>query len=39
MDAATRGDSALVVYPPYNIETSDEDGYRLTLAVAGSDPK
>ncbi len=22
-------------YPPYNIEKSDEDGYRITIAVAG----
>jgi len=25
-------------YPPYNIERTNEDGYRLTLAVAGWTP-
>jgi HSP20 family molecular chaperone IbpA len=24
-----------VAYPPYNIEKTDEDAYRLTVAVAG----
>jgi len=27
-----------VSYPPYNIEKSDEDNYRITLAVAGFRP-
>src|ERR1700724_793262 len=34
-DAATRVDSAAVAYPPYNIEKTGEDAYRLTMAVAG----
>jgi len=36
--AATRVDSAAVAYPPYNIETTGEDAYRLTMAVAGFSP-
>jgi molecular chaperone IbpA len=35
MDAATRVDNAAVAYPPYNIEKTGEDAYRLTMAVAG----
>ena len=35
MDAAARADSAAPGYPPYNIETTGEDAYRLTMAVAG----
>jgi molecular chaperone IbpA len=35
VDAASRGDSASVTYPPYNIEKTGEDAYRLTMAVAG----
>lgn len=31
-DVAARGD---VSYPPYNIEKTGEDSYRLTMAVAG----
>ena len=38
VDAATRVDSAAVAYPPYNIEKTDEDAYRLTMAVAGFSP-
>jgi len=34
-DSATRVDSAAVSYPPYNIEKTGEDSYRLTMAVAG----
>jgi molecular chaperone IbpA len=34
-DAATRVDSAANAYPPYNIEKTGEDSYRLTMAVAG----
>jgi molecular chaperone IbpA len=34
-DSATRVDSAAVAYPPYNIEKTGEDSYRLTMAVAG----
>src|SRR6202008_4650232 len=35
VDAATRVDSAALPYPPYNIEKTGEDAYRLTMAVAG----
>lgn len=34
-DAATRADSATLSYPPYDIEVTGEDSYRLTMAVAG----
>ncbi len=34
MDAAARSDKS-AGYPPYNIELTDEDKYRITLAVAG----
>src|ERR1700745_4306881 len=35
VDAAARVDSASLAYPPYNIEKTGEDAYRLTMAVAG----
>jgi len=35
VDTATRVDSASLAYPPYNIEKTGEDAYRLTMAVAG----
>lgn len=35
VDAATRVDSTALAYPPYNIEKTGEDAYRLTMAVAG----
>jgi molecular chaperone IbpA len=35
VDAATRVDSTAHSYPPYNIEKTGEDSYRLTMAVAG----
>jgi molecular chaperone IbpA len=35
LDSATRLDSAALAYPPYNIEKTGEDAYRLTMAVAG----
>src|ERR1700748_2910531 len=38
VDAATRVDSASLAYPPYNIEKTGEDAYRLTMAVAGVSP-
>ncbi len=34
-DAASRADNASAGYPPYNIEKTGEDAYRLTMAVAG----
>jgi molecular chaperone IbpA len=38
MDAATSGADASS-YPPYNIEKTGEDAYRLTMAVAGFRPE
>ncbi len=38
VDAATRVDSSALAYPPYNIEKTGEDAYRLTMAVAGFSP-
>ena len=35
MDAATRLDESAPSYPPYNIEKTGEDAYRITMAVAG----
>ncbi len=35
VDTASRVDGAAASYPPYNIETTGEDSYRLTMAVAG----
>ena len=39
VDAATRTDNAALAYPPYNIEKTGEDSYRLTMAVAGFSPE
>jgi len=39
VDAATRVESASLVYSPYNIEKTGEDAYRLTMAVAGPLPR
>jgi molecular chaperone IbpA len=33
VDAATRGEGS--AYPPYNIEKTGEDAYRISMAVAG----
>jgi HSP20 family molecular chaperone IbpA len=38
LDAATRVDSASLGYPPYNIEKTGDDAYRLTMAVTGFSP-
>jgi molecular chaperone IbpA len=38
VDAATHVDNAAFAYPPYNIEKTGEDSYRLTMAVAGFSP-
>ena len=35
VDAAASMDNAALAYPPYNIEKTGEDAYRLTMAVAG----
>jgi molecular chaperone IbpA len=37
-DAATRVDATSLSYPPYNIESTGENSYRLTMAVAGFSP-
>ena len=39
VDAAHRVDGSAVSYPPYNIEKTGEDAYRLTMAVAGFRPE
>lgn len=35
LDAATHVDEGALSYPPYNIEKTDEDHYRIVMAVAG----
>ncbi len=35
LEDAARVDQATTSYPPYNIEQLSDDGYRITLAVAG----
>jgi len=35
LDSATKGDDASWSYPPYNIEVTGDDAYRVTMAVAG----
>lgn len=35
LDAATRLDDSTPSYPPYNIEKTGENAYRITMAVAG----
>lgn len=35
LDTATRLDEGSLGYPPYNIEKTGEDAYRITMAVAG----
>ena len=35
MDRVLEGDIAQPTYPPYNIEKTDENAYRISLAVAG----
>ena len=35
VDSAARVEGAAPSYPPYNIEKTGEDSYRLTMAVAG----
>lgn len=35
LDQVTSADNGTNSYPPYNIEKTDEDAYRITLAVAG----
>jgi molecular chaperone IbpA len=38
VDAASRADNAALAYPPYNIEKTGDEAYRLTMAVAGFSP-
>ena len=35
VDSASRVDESALSYPPYNIERTDENHYRISLAVAG----
>jgi len=35
LDAASRMDDSATSYPPYNIEKTGDDSYRITMAVAG----
>ena len=35
LDAATHVDGASLGYPPYDIEKTGDDAYRLTMAMAG----
>lgn len=35
LDAASRVDDSALSYPPYNIEKTGDDAYRITMAVAG----
>jgi molecular chaperone IbpA len=35
VDSAARFDGGVPGYPPYNIESTGDDAYRLTMAVAG----
>ncbi len=37
LDSLSRADQAQPSYPPYNIELTGEDQYRITMAVAGFD--
>jgi len=35
LDSLTNGENGASSYPPYNIERTGEDAYRITMAVAG----
>lgn len=39
LESAMTGDDAAASYPPYNIEKTGEDTYRITMAVAGFGPE
>ncbi|MBC2834183.1 Hsp20 family protein [Paragemmobacter straminiformis] len=39
MDRALTADVAQPTYPPYNIEKTADDGYRISIAVAGFTPE
>lgn len=38
-DSALNVDEAALAYPPYNIEKTSDDSYRITMAVAGFSPE
>ena len=38
LNTMSRGETAAPSYPPFNVEKTGEDAYRITLAVAGFDP-
>ncbi len=38
LEGASNVDETTLGYPPYNIETTDDRAYRITLAVAGFSP-
>jgi len=38
LDTISRSEQAQPSYPPYNIELTGEDQYRISMAVAGFDP-
>jgi molecular chaperone IbpA len=38
VESALSADESSVSYPPYNIETTGEDAYRITMAIAGFGP-
>jgi molecular chaperone IbpA len=39
IDLVSRNDDASAAYPPYNIEKTNEDAYRVSIAVAGFAPE
>jgi molecular chaperone IbpA len=39
MDRALSADGTQTTYPPYNIEKTADDAYRITIAVAGFSPE
>lgn len=39
METALNADEAALSYPPYNIEKTGDDDYRITMAVAGFAPE
>ena len=39
MDRALSADGTQTIYPPYNIEKTADDAYRITIAVAGFSPE
>ncbi|MGC2200631.1 MAG: Hsp20 family protein [Stellaceae bacterium] len=39
LDVSANADGSSLSYPPYNIEKTGDDAYRLTMAVAGFSPQ